>query len=222
MKTIYKVLLALGALLSVIAFGLFLLVRGALGVADHGLDVAANSVDKLTAAAAKQTTNTAQAAKAEMKDTPEPVDTVKGGQSAPPAPDGKPAEIVKPAILPGEGSKPGEVNTQTATAKVPAVKKTDNAVEDDLADVGQLFKMLLSEGDDSGDGGDAVPALPGAADKSSDSEGDSIAGLVPGGDSPTLRGVMAGKYKGKEGKIIDDALEDPKAWRLLFFLGGGM
>ena len=49
-----------------------------------------------------------------------------------------------------------------------------------------------------------------------------LAGIVPGADSPTLQKVWAGKYKGKEDQIIDDALEDPKAWRLLFFLGGGM
>lgn len=218
MKTIYKVMLALGALLSVIAFGLFLLVRGALGVADHAVDVAANGVDKLTAVAAKQTANVAQAAKAEIKDAPEPADTAKGNEPVPPAPNGKPADNGTPAAPPPVVGKPGEVNTQTAAAK-PAAKKSDNAVGDDLADVGQLFKMLLSEGDGS-DGGDA--ALPGAADKGAGGDGDSIAGLVPGGDSPTLRGVMAGKYKGKEGKIIDDALEDPKAWRLLFFLGGGM
>ncbi len=220
MKTIHKVLLALGALLGVVAFGLFLLVRGALGVADHAVDVAANGVDNITAVAAKQTTNIAQAAKAEMKDTPETANTANGNDPIPPAPDGKPTDSGTPASTADNGGKLGEAVTQTAIASKPVAKKNDNAVEDDLADVGQLFKMLISEGDDSD--GDTPPTLPGAVDKGTSGDGDSIAGLIPGGDSPTLRGVMAGKYKGKEGKILDDALEDPKAWRLLFFLGGGM
>ena len=56
MKTIYKLLLALGALLGMVALGLFWLVRGAFNVADHALDATANGVDTVVGAATKRFT----------------------------------------------------------------------------------------------------------------------------------------------------------------------
>ena len=222
MKTIYKLLLALGALLGMVALGLFWLVRGAFNVADNALDATANGVDKVVGVAQKQTAGVVQAVKAEVKDTPAAPTAAKDDENKTAASNAAPDnDKTAPANAPAaDGGKNGLAAVQAATAKKPAAKKAGNEVEDDLADVGQLFKMLLSEGDDSGDGGDVAAVIPGATSKSDD--GGDLTSLVPGGDSPTLRGVMAGKYKGKEGKIIDDALDDPKAWRLLFFLGGGM
>ena len=49
---------------------------------------------------------------------------------------------------------------------------------------------------------------------------DGLWAMIPGLDSPTLEAWDAGKYKGKEGQALDDALEDPKLWRLAFSLSG--
>ena len=49
MKKIYKVMLALGAVLGVVVLALVWLVRGAIGVAEDVVDTAANTVDSVTA-----------------------------------------------------------------------------------------------------------------------------------------------------------------------------
>ena len=67
-------------------------------------------------------------------------------------------------------------------------------------------------------------ALLNPSNKSADAGGqDGIDGLlrmIPGADSPTLKALDEGKYRGHESQVIDDAIEDPKIWRLVFSLGG--
>ena len=85
--------------------------------------------------------------------------------------------------------------------------------------------MFLNDGDDApdpiallnSDDKEAKANKPGG--KNTD---DLLTDMIPGANSPTVKRWMAGKYKGKEGQALDDAIEDPKIWRLIFFLGGGM
>jgi hypothetical protein len=118
---------------------------------------------------------------------------------------------------------PAQVQTPAPTAPTPAsssVVKNGHragatAETDDFESLARNLGPLL---DDDAEGGLDFGAVKKAfADNSSD---DDWLALVPGGKSPTLKRLMAGKYTGKEDQAIDDAITDPQAWRLLSFLGG--
>jgi hypothetical protein len=99
---------------------------------------------------------------------------------------------------------------------------------DGLPSLGSALSLFLN--DDNGDEGapDITTLLTsgnkaGKNDKpGGENADDSLMGMIPGANSPTLQRWMDGKYKGKESQALDDAMEDPKVWRLMFFLGGGM
>ncbi len=238
MKRFRKVLLALAALLGVVIVGGIWLINSALNVASDVVDSTLSGAQKVQAVAQREIAGAEPNARNGVKAA------AVGAEKSPDAPD-KPASVKNAPETSVAGDTP-DLATETATnsAAKPTTKDSpkDNtkdkpkAEEDSWADVGSLLSLFLNDGEDDGDlagllksgdkdatSGEAKDGDKAAENKSGGKkDGDSLTDLIPGANSPTVKGWMAGKYKGKEAQAFDDALEDPKFLRMLFFLGGGM
>jgi hypothetical protein len=212
MKRFRKALLALTVVLGVVIVGGIWLVNSALNVMSDAVDSTLGSAHKVQVVAQKEvgglTQNAQNGAKAALSGVERSLDA-----------------LDKPA--PGTKNAPtGKVADKVADSpSKPTVKKNEKDEKDSLADFGGLLSLFLNDGEDAPDptalltSGDKDAGGDTPASKNAD---DALTDMIPGANSPTVKRWMAGKYKGKESQAIDDAIEDPKIWRLIFFLSGGM
>ena len=93
--------------------------------------------------------------------------------------------------------------------------------EESLGDLSGVLSFFLNDGESEALNPEA---LLNPSNKSASADGhegiDGLLQMIPGADSPTLQKWDEGKYRGREAQAIDDAMEDPKIWRLVFSLGG--
>jgi len=219
MKRVGKVLLALMALMGVVIVGGIWLFDKTLNVVTDAVDNSLSSTQKVQSAQ-----NSAQTPSAGVENAPDAL-TKPGAAGNTSTTLSASNATNQPAIK--------EANKNNNTPVVPTVQTAKNnpnrsnaAEKDDpLGDFGGLVRMFLTDGDDALDptalltSGDKVEN----GDKPASANGEeSLTDMIPGANSPTVKRWMAGKYKGKEGQVFDDAIEDPKLWRLFFSLSGGM
>ena len=216
MKRFGKVLLALTALLGVfIAGGIWLFVK-TLNVVSDAVDNSLSSPQKVQSAGQKEDAGTVQSAQNGAEPSLVAMDkTAVDTHTSTPQPANKVADQTANV----------EKNKETSIPAAPAAKKPTKDTEDIMSSVGGLLSLFLNDGDDSLDptvllaSGDKT-AKGDKADSANSEE--SLTDMIPGANSPTVKRWMAGKYKGKESQALDDAIEDPKLWRLFFSLSGGM
>lgn len=227
MKRFRKALLALAALLGVVIVGGIWLLNSALNVASDVVDSTLGGAQKVQAAAQKEVVGVARGAqngaKATLSGAEHSLDMLDKPAPAP----AKDAPTMPPANkTPEQIADKGANNAPKSVAE-----KNPKEEEDTLAGIGGLVSMFLNDGDDASDitdlltlGGKETKADKDAKGDKPDNKNadDALTDMIPGANSPTVKGWMAGKYKGKESQALDDALEDPKIWRLVFFLGGGI
>ncbi len=221
MKRFRKALLALAALLSVVIVGGIWLVDSALNVASDMVDTTLGGAQKVQAVAQREfvgvTHNAQNGARVALSGAEHAVD----GFDAP-TPSRNTIAVPPVAKAPEPSAKQGMSQQAKTEARQ---SQTDG---DGLPSLGSALSLFLN--DDNGDEGapDITTLLTsgnkaGKNDKpGGENADDSLMGMIPGANSPTLQRWMDGKYKGKESQALDDAMEDPKVWRLMFFLGGGM
>lgn len=221
MKRFRKVLLALAALLGVVVVAGIWLINSALNVASDVVDSTFGGAQKVQAVAQKEVVVPAQSA---PNGTKAPSAGVEPSSDVTDKP--APALTTQAAAAPPADKSPEKTaDKDTGSAPKPSEAKEPKGETDSLADIGDLLSLFFNDGDDASE----LPGLLTAGDKDAkeDKSGgkkteDSLTDMIPGANSPTVKGWMAGKYKGKEAQALDDALEDPKIWRLVFFLSGGM
>ena len=247
MKRFRKVLLALAALLGVVIVGGIWLINSALNVASDVVDSTLSGAQKVQAVAQREIAGAEGNAQKSAKATPGGAEKSPDAADKPATVETPPvtqADNNAPApnvlTLPTENSAANQTADKvTSSAPKPSAAanpKNSPKEEDSLAEIGNLLSLFFNDGEDdaslaglikSGDG-DATGGEAKDGDKTAENktggkkDDDSLTDLIPGANSPTVKGWMAGKYKGKEAQAFDDALEDPKFLRMLFFLGGGM
>ena len=218
MKRFRKVLLALAALLGVVIVGGIWLVNSALNVVSDAVDSTVGGAQKVQAVAQKEVAGAARSTQNSAKAA------LSGAEHSLDALD-KPAPVANNAPTASPADKTAD--SAAGNSPKPAAKKDSAKSDEDdsLADVGGLLSLFLNDGDDAPD----PTALLNSGDKDAKADkpvgkndGDSLTDMIPGANSPTVKRWMAGKYKGKESQALDDAIEDPKIWRLIFFLSGGV
>ena len=238
MKRFRKVLLALAALLGVVIVGGIWLINSALNVASDVVDSTLGGARKVQAVAQREIAgaeqnaqNSAKAAPTGAEMSPDAANSPALVTNAPKTPAANDAPDLTAAAVTNSETKPTAKDSSKENAK-----DKPKAYEDSLAEVGSLLSMFFNDGEDDSDlagllksgdrdatTGEAKDGDKAAENKSGGKKDDeSLTDLIPGANSPTVKGWMAGKYKGKEAQAFDDALEDPKFLRMLFFLGGGM
>ena len=90
-----------------------------------------------------------------------------------------------------------------------------------LGDMSGILSYFLNDGETEALSPDALLNPSNKSAEAADPGGlDGLLQMIPGADSPTLKAWDEGRYKGREGDMVDDAIEDPKIWRLVFSLGG--
>ena len=207
MKRRTKILLGLGTACSILLLGAIWVVRAAIGVAHDAVDStldAASSVQKLVQERPSNAdkTNSSQKQQPDAGVTTQPSDKAK---------DTSVFEVGAPSLA---------TTAPNATAKSKAGAQAGSAHEEnDFAEIQHALGPLLNDGaddsvDDTVDAGAFIKAIDG------DGKDDDWLAVVPGGKSPTLKRLMAGKYAGKEEQALEDAMGDPQAWRLVSFIGG--
>lgn len=198
MKRFRKALLALAALLSVVVAGGFWLIKSTLNVASDAVDLTLDGAQKVRDVARGEIAGAEPSSVAGDKPAPALTQSTPTALPATPVPD--------PPVIGG-----------TSPAPSPSAKPKD--AEDNLAQFGDLLSLFLSDGEDASDLTAPLTVGDKAEGKNAD---DTLMDMIPGANSPTVKGWMDGKYKGKESQALDDAIEDPKLWRLVFFLSNGM
>lgn len=227
MKRFHKAMFVFSALLCVVIAGGVWLINSALNVASDVVDTTLGGAQKVQAIAQREVVSVARSAQDSTKFA------LTGTEHALGTPDEPALTSKAPKTSPADEAPVQIADTGTNSAsKVPAEanqepKQTDGA--DSLGDFGGLLKLFLSDGDDAS----ALTSVLTPDEKSEDTNtkedkadgknaDDALTDMIPGANSPTLKRWMAGKYKGHEEQAVDDAFEDPKIWRLIFFLSGGM
>lgn len=216
MKRFRKALIALAAFLGVVIVGGIWLVNSALNVVSDAVDSTLNGAHKIQTVAQKEVVGVARS-------------TQNGAKAALNGAERSLDALDTPAPIAQHTSATDKVaDKETGSPSKPVAKKNEKDgqdEEDDLADFGGLLKMFLNDGEETPD----PAALLDSGDKDikankldNKTADEALTDMIPGANSPTVKRWMAGKYKGKESQAIDDAIEDPKIWRLVFFLSGGM
>jgi hypothetical protein len=210
MKRKNRVVLGVAAVLGLLTAGTVWLLNAAVEVADDALDTtlsAARSVEKIMKDEPGPAAKTAgHQDRNEVADAARQADKEAKQTSTVATTTSDPSFVRKS----GDGTDAAKDQVSKSDHKTDAPAKTDvlTAIEHN---VGPLL-------DDDDSAGVNIAALTKAfSDNSSD---DDWLALVPGGKSPTLKRLMAGKYAGKEDQAVEDAISDPQAWRLFSFLGG--
>ena len=214
MKRFRKALIALAAFLGVVIVGGIWLVNSALNVVSDAVDSTLDGAHKVQTVAQKEVTGVARSAQ-------------NGAKAALAGAEHSVDALENPAAIAKTTSATNKVTDKETGSPSKSAEKKDvkDAEEDGLAGVGVLLNMFLNDGEDTPDptdlltSGDKDTTGNKPASKNADN---ALTNMIPGASSPTVKRWMDGKYKGKESQAIDDAIEDPQIWRLVFFLSGGM
>ena len=231
MKRFRKALLALAALLGVLIVGGIWLVNSALNVASDVVDSTLNGAQKVEAIAQKEVIGAAQNAPTAIKTAPF------SAEHSADAPDNAAPTLTAKASDAQAADKTADqpadraTRRETSSAAKPSADKNQADETNTMDEFSSLFSVFFDDSEDASD----VTALLKSGDREAKAEDkettsdkpakegdDALVDMIPGANSPTVKGWMAGKYKGKESQALDDALEDPKLLRLVFMLFGGM
>ena len=219
MKRFRKVLLALAALLSVVIIGSLWLINSALNVASDAVNSTLEGAQNVQTVAQREIIGAKQSVQNGAEATLSEAEPALGVPDKPnPASTSSAVEV-----LPATKVSDQPVLQSTGHALTPSAKTDEKDSDDSLAEFGDLLGLFLKDGEDSSD----LTSLLTAGDKGtkghkaeSKNADDMLTDMIPGANSPTVKGWMDGKYKGREADVLDDAIDDPKMWRLVFFLGG--